>query len=674
MLALCAGGSGRPRETGDGVSGGSCEDCRRVLAQQVLGGTCCDVRARHAEDDALMERHFNVGKRSGGAVEVADDPDVEALKHHEAEQQTEVSVEGAIALMGTAVIVLQGAETTVVAIVPHRSAFGSVDIGRVFAAPGRPKIVVPALVRAARALLEVCARGERPPVLMLHGDKGAGKSTAAVYIVNYLLNHVGTIALLDTDVGQPIFGPPATVSLKFVTEPINAAPHALLAEQRPEVAYLLGDVKVTNPATMLRHTHKCFEIYRNAIEDDRGVPLVVNTFGWVSGLGAKMLECIGAITRTAVMLKLNTKQPSGDALPTVSTHRELETVIAEHTTVASEGAEPSVGPQADVLTMYRTVVEECGATLPWDRSGCVVIEALSHTQASALVAECVDSLRDNYGDQVACSLGVWRQARVRRGGASADPAPGDLRWLRACALINPSFGDCLHFPQLQQEEFFGAVGTPAFRRYVRYPELFRAPRQMVLMAEKFSFVVQINTPLERLEEVSGGRSSRSDGGAHSGAGSGNRSGNNRDDAQVCPVVAGSMVALCCGHSERTLGNEVGEDWEFVAFVRGGQQSMGADARVALRSRLGGEHRPCQHRRPVVRAASQRNDDAQPDGRPGHDTDEDLLCVEVPEPRGSRRANGRGVEAARGVRDAGRRGGDGFKLRSSCRFGETTCCT
>ncbi|CDR94973.1 Polynucleotide 5'-hydroxyl-kinase NOL9 [Babesia bigemina] len=519
MLALCKSADVDHGEADAAAADqpAHCRTCTGILAEHLLGGTCCAVRARLQEDGALAERHFNIAAADRRGAHSQPDPDCGALEYY-TEQNPNLA-----------------GDTTVVALVPHTSAFGTVDFRRLLAPPRPPKIVVPGLLEAARELLLVCVRGERAPVLMLHGDKSAGKSTAVVYIVNYLLNHLDTVALLDTDVGQPIFAPPGTISLKFVTETINAPPHSLLAGQRPDAVYLLGDVKVTRPEMLLRHVHRCFEIYTTAVEDDRSVPLIVNTFGWISGMGSKILEGIAGITKTSVMLKLNSKHPNSASLYPVSTHGELEQAIRSSLDVESGPAENTENAQNQAVTMYKKVVEECGATLPWDETGSVVVETLSHSVAKSVAIEMVEQFRANYREYPYCGLSAWQHLRDSRGETKADPTPNDLRWLRACAMINPTFGDAMHFPQLHQEEFFGAVKTTAFRRYVRYPALFRSPKQIRIMAERYSFVVQINTPLEKMEEV-------------------------------CPAIAGSIVALCRGRCDRVFSNEIGGDWEFITYV------------------------------------------------------------------------------------------------------------
>ncbi|ORM41533.1 Polynucleotide 5'-hydroxyl-kinase NOL9 [Babesia sp. Xinjiang] len=515
MVSLCDGNH-TAGFTAERSASTSCHECRRIVTQNFFGGSSCAIRARVAEDTALMEKHFNMTKAEVKRSPESDDPDSDAIKFYDAKHP----------FFSTG---------TLVSFITHTCAFGTTNIRNVLVPPIRTKITLPQLIQAARALLKLCTKGDRLPVLMVHGDKGAGKSTSIMYIVNYLLNHVNTVALLDTDVGQPIFSPPGTISLKFVDQPINAPPHALLAEYRPDVTYLIGDVKVINPSMMLRHTHRCFEIYTSAVGDDRSVPLVVNTFGWISGMGAKLLESIAAITKTGVMLKLNSKHLKGVTLPPITTHHELENVLRENLTIAQESTEPGFGLQTEAFPIHRIVVEQCGAKLPWDTDSCTIIETLCHSQARKLAEEGAQSLKANCSDEPSCLLHLWAQFSRIGGPESEVAGPNDLRWLRACSILNSSFGDAMHFPQLLHEEFFGSIKTTTFRRYVRRPHLFKTPNQLLLMAERYSFVVRIHTPLQGIEEL-------------------------------CPFIAGTFVALCRGHCEHPMSTEIAEDWEFIAYV------------------------------------------------------------------------------------------------------------
>eukprot|EP00371_Babesia_bovis_P001003 XP_001609650.1 hypothetical protein [Babesia bovis T2Bo] len=474
MVALCSGDHGSPK-----WKHRECAQCLRIVTENFIGGGCCSTRSRVNEDGTLMEKHFGFPNPIGGYITDQTGLYREAVDYYDNERKT-------------------------------------------------------CRIYAARSLLQVCTKGDRPPVLMLHGDKSAGKSTAIAFIVNYLLNFVKTVALLDTDVGQPIFGAPGTISLKFIDQPINGQPHALVGGSRPDVSYLLGDVKVTKPSMLLRHVYHCFEIYSGAVGDDRTVPLLVNTFGWISGMGAKVLEAIAAITKTTIMLRLHSKHLNDSVAQHIYNHADLENVIKSNleVTVDAPGHATDVSPEALV---YKSIVEECGASLPWYKDESMIIDALSHSQASKLATKSALSLQEHSREEPCCNMSTWNRFKKVHQNESEIPTPNDLRWLRACALLNSAYGDAMHFPQLQMDEFFGGIRTVTFRRYIHFPKLFKLPRQYIMDVENSSFVLQINLPTGDIDEV-------------------------------CPFIAGSMVALCRGKCDHMLTNYISGDWEFICYV------------------------------------------------------------------------------------------------------------
>lgn len=514
MLALCQGshelgkaGSPQKHQRRHG-----CSSCKRLLEQQFMGGSCCDLRRRLENDDVLVKRHFNIAKPRNCHDDTCSDSDKEAISFYDREGP------------------LQDSNSTLVAFIMHKSAFGLIRIKHIFAFGRKPKIITPQLTHVASKLLEICASGEKPPVLIVHGDKSSGKSTSVIYIINYLLNHVSTVALLDTDVGQPIFGAPATVSLKFVTEPITTPTYSLLAENKPEVTLLIGDVKVSNPVLTMGHINRCVEIYRKCVEDDRSIPLIVNTFGWTTGMGAKILDSVATITTASLMLRLNSKHLNGVTLPTATNHEELENAILEKTTIENE---TDAEQKTEVMPIYETIMEAQGLKPMWDRSNCSIIDMLSHSQITTLINGLMEQLKVNYADERKCSLKTWMPFQRKR--SIPEPSPGDLRWLRTCAMLIPSFADAMHFPQLQQEEFFGNLGGPEFRDFVANPELFMPPKQLLLGVERLSFVLQVHHEVDKINEI-------------------------------CPVIAGSIVALCNGHCEQQITTRYSAGWEFLAFV------------------------------------------------------------------------------------------------------------
>ncbi|EGU11099.1 thiol:disulfide interchange protein precursor [Rhodotorula toruloides ATCC 204091] len=160
-------------------------------------------------------------------------------------------------------------------------------------------------------------------VAVVEGPKRVGKSTFAKMLVNQLLERYEKVAYLDTDLGQPEFTPPGFVSLSVVNEPILAPAFTHLSQ--PLSSHYLGSTSpASDPSGYLAAISALLSTYaleveypsldeasssrrhrrgQPADESNRAdssrkyrerVPLVINTQGWVKGLGADLLAKLKA--------------------------------------------------------------------------------------------------------------------------------------------------------------------------------------------------------------------------------------------------------------------------------------------------------------------------------------------------------------------------------------------
>jgi hypothetical protein len=175
------------------------------------------------------------------------------------------------------------------------------------------------------------------PTVFVGGPTGCGKSTLVRFLVNALLSQqvagVGAVAFLDLDLGQPEHTPPGMLSLAVVARPLLTPPHlrthfclpggtagggdgdARWAAATPSAESAAagggsgGGAFSTAPAAVLRMhflgapsprdgpaafiaaASALIAHYREALAP-RGVPLVVNSHGWVRGLGFEALSAV----------------------------------------------------------------------------------------------------------------------------------------------------------------------------------------------------------------------------------------------------------------------------------------------------------------------------------------------------------------------------------------------
>jgi polynucleotide 5'-kinase involved in rRNA processing len=112
------------------------------------------------------------------------------------------------------------------------------------------------------------------------GPVNSGKSTTARHLANMYLNNHKTVAFLDCDLGQPEFTPPGMISLTLVTEPLLGPPCTHFKPSKYSI--FIGDTSPKrDPDAYITGLFKLVDLYRN---DCIGIPLVVNTSGWVRGI------------------------------------------------------------------------------------------------------------------------------------------------------------------------------------------------------------------------------------------------------------------------------------------------------------------------------------------------------------------------------------------------------
>ncbi|KAK3698303.1 Polynucleotide 5'-hydroxyl-kinase grc3 [Vermiconidia calcicola] len=131
----------------------------------------------------------------------------------------------------------------------------------------------------------------RKPRIMAVGAKSSGKSTFNRVMCNHLYSwtQAKKCLYLDLDPGQPEFGPPGRLSLVEVAAPVLSPPFAHPASTRSRSFRMVRSHTIA--ATTFRDDS---EHYKACALDlaryvDKQYPLIVNSCGWVSGLGAAML-------------------------------------------------------------------------------------------------------------------------------------------------------------------------------------------------------------------------------------------------------------------------------------------------------------------------------------------------------------------------------------------------
>ncbi|KAL8261335.1 hypothetical protein R6Q59_025384 [Mikania micrantha] len=124
------------------------------------------------------------------------------------------------------------------------------------------------------------------------GPKNSGKSTFSRHLLHLLLRRHKRVAYIDSDVGQPEFTPPGCLSLTIVdAETIDV-------KVQPERCFFFGDISSKrDPELYLTYIFALYDYYHknyhqssaSASPSKSRVPLIVNTSGWVKGVGYDVL-------------------------------------------------------------------------------------------------------------------------------------------------------------------------------------------------------------------------------------------------------------------------------------------------------------------------------------------------------------------------------------------------
>ncbi|GAB4850677.1 hypothetical protein Ancab_029988 [Ancistrocladus abbreviatus] len=133
------------------------------------------------------------------------------------------------------------------------------------------------------------------PIALICGPKNTGKTTFSRHLLNTFLLRFKKVAYLDTDVGQPEFTPPGCLSLTVIDEVTPDLTIPCL--KTPERCYFFGDVSSKRDLTMyLNFIYALCDYYKehcllnkNESPGKAEMPLIVNTPGWVKGVGYDIL-------------------------------------------------------------------------------------------------------------------------------------------------------------------------------------------------------------------------------------------------------------------------------------------------------------------------------------------------------------------------------------------------
>ncbi|KAG3206353.1 hypothetical protein PC128_g792 [Phytophthora cactorum] len=149
--------------------------------------------------------------------------------------------------------------------------------------------------QAAVDRLQASLAEENPQKIVVCGGKGVGKSTFCRYLVNRLLSKFGTVAFLDTDLGQSELTPSGLVALHALTTPLLGPGFSHM--KHPIRSFFCGNTNPGNdPLYYMKAVKSLLRLYEvkwgsqaTGSSQTACVPLVINTDGWIKSMGHDLL-------------------------------------------------------------------------------------------------------------------------------------------------------------------------------------------------------------------------------------------------------------------------------------------------------------------------------------------------------------------------------------------------
>lgn len=250
-----------------------------------------------------------------------------------------------------------------------------------------------------------------PPVLLVMGNKGVGKSSCCRYFVNALLNGVREVCYLETDLGQPELGPPGLVSLHRVRKPLLKAAHVEQHAHDCTAKFFAGGATpATEPALYVKCVRAAFQAYLDLRKDDAPLPpLVVNTHGWSLGFGLELVRTVVGIVSPQLILRIGAEDEG---------ERQ----------VRRRGPKAITPPMPPPAKRRRTRLARCGPL------------AVTLAEAAGGGLE---------GKPPAALVDLPSQASKKRG-----PVAAELRWYRFAFYFQPDLDPCRRVHGTHPRELF----------------------------------------------------------------------------------------------------------------------------------------------------------------------------------------------------------------------------
>ncbi|OLN94199.1 Polynucleotide 5'-hydroxyl-kinase GRC3 [Colletotrichum chlorophyti] len=212
--------------------------------------------------------------------------------------------------------------------------------------------------------------------VMLCGPKSSGKSTFGRILGNRILTGAGqqtrnrktpdAVVVLDLDPGQPEYTPAGTIALVKVREP-NLGPsftHVAIPENNVSVVRCHAIAAVSPASDPQLYLECALDLFRHYQNTCRGLPLIINTPGWILGTGLDLLTELASNFKPTEVIYMSEDGPR-------ETVEGLQAVCkATLTTLPSQQSEFTSRTAAHLRSMqalaYFHTIKTPSGELTWD--------------------------------------------------------------------------------------------------------------------------------------------------------------------------------------------------------------------------------------------------------------------------------------------------------------------
>ncbi|KAJ2612654.1 Polynucleotide 5'-hydroxyl-kinase grc3 [Coemansia sp. RSA 1804] len=162
------------------------------------------------------------------------------------------------------------------------------------------------------------------PTYVIAGGSSQGKSTFSRFLLNRLLNRFGRLFYMETDLGQSEMAPPGSLSVTLLSNPLLGPPFTHTSQIEPLHAIYTGTTSPKGDPDRYIAAIRCLsgvvQEYTCALRsesvhhdasggsavdlDSQVIPVVVNTHGWLKGLGLDLHYSLCEVVQPTTYIQL----------------------------------------------------------------------------------------------------------------------------------------------------------------------------------------------------------------------------------------------------------------------------------------------------------------------------------------------------------------------------------